>query len=94
MENNHVNNPDFVNTVQGQDKGTNFQDKSKINPDFGDLENPETFKSHFEEQKKKSEAEHKAKQNPFPVEVFPKPVQEIITATNESLKYPIDFIGA
>lgn len=33
-------------------------------------------------------------QNPFPVEVFPEAVQEIITGTNESLKYPIDFIGA
>lgn len=32
--------------------------------------------------------------NPFPVEVFPKPIQEIITATNESLNFPIDFIGA
>src|SRR5574344_1060089 len=35
-----------------------------------------------------------AEQNPFPVEVFPKPIQEIITATNESLKFPIDFIGS
>ena len=29
----------------------------------------------------------------FPVEVFPEPIQQIITATNESLKFPIDFIG-
>ncbi len=32
--------------------------------------------------------------NRFPVEVFPLPVQKIITATNESLNFPIDFIGA
>ena len=32
--------------------------------------------------------------NPFPVEVFPLPIQQIITATNENLNFPIDFIGA
>jgi len=32
--------------------------------------------------------------NRFPVEVFPLPVQQIITATNENLNFPIDFIGA
>lgn len=33
-------------------------------------------------------------QNIFPIDVFPLPVQEIIRATNESLKFPIDFTGA
>lgn len=61
---------------------------------FGTLDNPATFINHIEELKKTVEAEQKAKQNPFPVEVFPKPIQEIITATNESLNFPIDFIGA
>jgi len=32
--------------------------------------------------------------NRFPVEVFPSPVQQVITATNENLNFPIDFIGA
>jgi hypothetical protein len=32
--------------------------------------------------------------NPFPVDVFPLPIQEIITATHQSLNYPVDFIGA
>ncbi|MBK7812498.1 MAG: DUF3987 domain-containing protein [Saprospiraceae bacterium] len=32
--------------------------------------------------------------NCFPVEVFPLPVQQVITATNENLNFPIDFIGA
>ncbi len=32
--------------------------------------------------------------NIFPAEVFPPHIQEIITATNESLRYPIDFMGA
>lgn len=32
--------------------------------------------------------------NRFPVEVFPLPIQHVITATNENLNFPIDFIGA
>ncbi|MBL4586009.1 MAG: DUF3987 domain-containing protein [Flavobacteriales bacterium] len=32
--------------------------------------------------------------NRFPIEVFPLPVQQIITATNENLNFPIDFIGS
>lgn len=54
MENNHVNNPDFMSS--GQDKDTKFQDNSKINPDFNDLNNPATIQSHVEELKKNSEA--------------------------------------
>jgi len=51
---------------------------------------PNEIIDHVQELKVKS----KAGQNPFPVDVFPKAVQEIITATNESLNFPIDFIGA
>ena len=32
--------------------------------------------------------------NRFPVEVFPSSIQQVITATNENLNFPIDFIGA
>ncbi|MBS4057377.1 MAG: DUF3987 domain-containing protein [Bacteroidales bacterium] len=32
--------------------------------------------------------------NPFPVHCLPEQIQEIITATNANLKYPVDFIGA
>jgi hypothetical protein len=31
---------------------------------------------------------------PFPIEVFPLVIQQIIKATNETLNFPIDFIGA
>jgi len=62
----------------------------KINPQFEDLQQPETFLNHIQGLQKELEV----KDNPFPVEVFPKAVQEIITATNESLNFPIDFIGA
>ena len=37
---------------------------------------------------------HERKKNRFPVEVFPLPVQQIISATNANLNFPIDFIGA
>jgi hypothetical protein len=66
----------------------------KLNPVFGDLNNPATILSHIEGLKNTVEAEKSDKQNLFPVEIFPEAVQEIITATNESLKFPIDFIGA
>ena len=42
----------------------------------------------------KTEAEQLLMQGKFPVEVFPLPVQQVITATNENLNFPIDFIGA
>lgn len=66
----------------------------KMNPVFNDLDNPATFLNNVKELKKKLEAEHKAKTNPFPVEVFPVAIQQIISATNESLNFPIDFVGA
>ena len=61
----------------------------ELNPQFDDLNNPKTILKHINNMVKDSESK-----NPFPVDVFPKPIQEIITATNESLKYPIDFIGS
>jgi len=66
----------------------------KLNPVFDDLNDPATILNHFEELKKTFEAGQKSKQNPFPVDVFPESIQKIITSTNESLKFPIDFIGA
>ena len=34
------------------------------------------------------------KANPFPVDVFPEAIQDIIIETNKNLKYPTDFIGS
>ncbi|WZL89766.1 DUF3987 domain-containing protein [Salinimicrobium sp. 3283s] len=65
----------------------------KLNPVFSDLE-PESLINHVENLKRVTAVEKEIKKNPFPVEVFPKAVQEIITATNRSLNYPTDFIGA
>lgn len=67
-------------------------DTQQINPDFSgltELQNPEIFTNHIQELKNTV----KAKQNPFPIEIFPKAIQAIITATKESLNFPIDFTG-
>src|SRR5680860_1097697 len=94
MENNQLSSPNnFLYKRQGEDT-ENKRNNVKLNPVFDDLTNPAAILNHVEQLKSKSEAEQKAKQNPFPVEVFPEPIQEIITATNESLNFPIDFIGA
>lgn len=61
-----------------------------IKPNFNDLDNPSVLLDHIEKISNLDEV----KQNPFPVEVFPKAIQKIITATNESLNFPVDFIGA
>jgi hypothetical protein len=60
-----------------------------LKPTFEPL-SPETILNHVQEQKQ----EFIKEQNPFPVDVFPLLVQKIIKATNESLNFPIDFIGA
>jgi len=88
-----ANNQSLNPNGSGQGKNTHFQAQNKaleINPDFSDLNNPSTILNHVEQLEQK----RKAEQNLFPVEVFPKAVQEIITATNESLNFPIDFMGA
>jgi hypothetical protein len=89
MENTQLNNPDSQHKSQGQDTNNNSE-SVKLNPEFEDLKQPETYKKHIQDLQQELEA----KQNPFPVDVFPKAVQEIIKDTNESLNYPIDFTGA
>lgn len=93
MERNQKNSPKSFKQDKGKD--TNFLPNSKkISPIFDDLNHPATILNHVEKLKDTVETEQKSKQNPFPVEVFPEPIQEIIRATNESLNFPIDFIGA
>lgn len=76
--------------AKGNGRSVNEQSKdTKINPVFNELK-PEKIQSHISElQNSISE-----KENPFPVNAFPPQIQEIIAATNESLNFPIDFIGA
>lgn len=54
----------------------------------------EDIKSEEEQLLKQCNEIQERKINRFPVEVFPLPVQQVITATNENLNFPIDFIGA
>ena len=72
---------------------TNF-DFSLI--DKGEQSNisPKEFINDAEQNIKQGNEIQERKTNRFPVEVFPLPAQQIITATNENLNFPIDFIGA
>ena len=91
------NNPDtFQYKRQGKDTENNEvkQEAILLNPLFDELKKPETFLNHIQELKEQSTKKNQLKSNSFPVEVFPKPIQEIITETNKALNYPIDFIGA
>ncbi len=86
MENNHrttLENNSLKDTQNSSEPVT-------LNPQFDALQQPETFTRHIDKIKR----EFESKRNPFPVEVFPTAVQEIITNTNQSLNFPIDFIGA
>jgi hypothetical protein len=58
------------------------------------LENPQTFISHFEGLKDEKDNSDGKTFNPFPIEIFPFEIQEIIKETNTTLNFPIDFIGA
>jgi hypothetical protein len=55
------------------------------------LNNPQTFIKHLE---KLLSGIHKNESNPFPVDVFPNAIQEIIYSTNKCLNFPIDFISS
>jgi len=63
--------------------------RMSLSPNFDDLNNPATILNHVEQLK----GQIKTSQNIFPVSVFPEAIQEIIKATNDSLNFPIDFIG-
>lgn len=52
------------------------------------------IKAEVEQHLKQGNEMQERNTNRFPVEVFPLPIQQVITATNENLNYPIDFIGA
>lgn len=60
-------------------------------PDFSTQDNfLEEIRNIAKQEQQKSEI---LEDNPFPVEAFPKPIQDIIWATNKSLRFPTDFMG-
>lgn len=89
----HNNTPNKLSTKDGN-KDTNL---NTITPAFEfDKYNigVEDIKTEAEQLLKQGNETQERKANRFPVEVFPLPVQQVITATNENLNFPIDFIGA
>jgi hypothetical protein len=64
-----------------------------IRPNFDDLNDPNSWKGNDDQNRKELEARKFKPENLFPVDAFPKLIQEIILGTNECLKFPIDFIG-
>ena len=81
------------NSLNSQSKDTNL---NTITPafDFDKYIGGEDVKTEDEQLLKQGNEIRERKTNRFPVEVFPLPIQQIITATNENLNFPIDFIGA
>jgi hypothetical protein len=59
-----------------------------VNPVFADLNNAETLKKNVLGIVKGT------RMKPFPIEVFPEQMQQIILETNKCLNFPIDFTGA
>jgi hypothetical protein len=85
--------PNMLNTNDG-DKDTNL---NTITPAFEFDKygiGVEDIKTEAEQLLQQGNEIQDRKTNRFPVEVFPLPVQQVITATNENLNFPIDFIGA
>lgn len=78
-----------LNEVHSEDKefNTNFQFE-KFGIGVNDIQ------TEAEQLLKRANEIQERRINRFPVEVFPSPVQQVITATNENLNFPIDFIGA
>ena len=50
--------------------------------------------THAKEMKEHVDAQKMAEANPFPVEIFPAPIQRIISECKECLNFPTDYIGA
>lgn len=88
MENNLTGSPD----TKGQSK---VNSNGGINPtfDFSRLSSDDII-ADIDRLKKQGMEALKKQSNSFPLDVFPRSIQEIITATNRDLNYPVDFIGA
>lgn len=71
-----------------------FQEQDKVITDYEfakGISDEELFADEWQDSK---QGAMELNVNPFPVDAFPLPVQQIILATNEHLNFPIDFIGA
>lgn len=91
QEHNHT--PNKLSTKDGN-KVTPIFDFSLIDKSEQSSISPTETLEHINGILQKGNEIQERKINRFPVEVFPLPVQQVITATNENLNFPIDFIGA
>jgi hypothetical protein len=85
--------PNELNTNYGCEITTNF-DFSLIDKGKQSSISPSETLEHVKGILQECNKIQDRKTNRFPVEVFPLPIQQVITATNENLNFPIDFIGA
>lgn len=88
-----MNSPDSLNKGLDKNKPLDEVRSSDYDSEKPHIGIPD-IKDEIDQLLKQGDEAEKESKNLFPVEVFPLPVQEIIKATNESLKFPIDFIGA
>jgi len=89
----HNNTPNKLSTKDG-DKVTPIFDFSLIDKGEQSSISPTETLEHINGILQQGNEIQERKTNRFPVEVFPLPVQQVISATNENLNFPIDFIGA
>lgn len=88
----HLTPPDTLLNEQHKDNGTNGL-KPVFELDKFNIGKTEIIAEASKCIEQGNEAQDKLT-NRFPVEVFPLQVQQIISAANEDLNFPIDFIGA
>ncbi len=89
----HNNTPNKLSTKDGN-KVTPIFDFSLIDKSEQSSISPTETLEHINGILQQGNEIQERKTNRFPVEVFPLPIQQVITATNENLNFPIDFIGA
>lgn len=81
--------------LAGQSKDNQFEGQNKATFEFDKYGiGVEDIKAEAEQLIQLGNEAKISQKNRFPVEVFPLPVQQIISATNEDLNFPIDFIGS
>ena len=80
-------------SVKGQDEVTVNFDYSIINNSETNT-SPDEFIKDIDKELQQQNEELSKRLNKFPVDVFPSPIQRIISETNENLNFPIDFIGS
>jgi hypothetical protein len=89
----HSNTPKELETQDGLKVTPNFNYTQIEKGEQVSISQSETS-HHVEELLQKYDEDQRRKINRFPFEIFPVTIQQIISATNENLNFPIDFIGA